>query len=95
MPRTKEEILTCLENQVSLACRGVAQPIKALQTATGIKDAYTQHWIEELLSRARAMREQDRTRPIESIHAELMQWVVDHKDDIYSGFLTLKGRLSI
>ncbi|KAJ7778754.1 hypothetical protein DFH07DRAFT_865468 [Mycena maculata] len=56
LPRTKEYILDELGKQVKLACSGVAQPIKDTQTDTGVKDMYTQYWIEKLISRFREMK---------------------------------------
>ncbi|KAJ7476271.1 hypothetical protein B0H11DRAFT_2426733 [Mycena galericulata] len=38
LPRTKENILGELENQVKLACSGVSQRVKDSQTETGVKD---------------------------------------------------------
>ena len=36
-PRTKEQILQELKKQVKLACSGVKQHVKDLQTETGVK----------------------------------------------------------
>jgi len=41
-----------VEEQVQAACLGVAQEVKDLQMKTGIKDAFTQHWIDKLISKA-------------------------------------------
>ena len=90
--RSKNEVLSSLQTQVQLACLGVMQPIKDIQTATGIKDAYTQYWIDDLLTRARNMKQADPTRQLKDIQAELLRWVNDHQDDVYSSFLSLKGR---
>ncbi|KAJ7885270.1 hypothetical protein B0H14DRAFT_3737214 [Mycena olivaceomarginata] len=90
-PRTKELITTELKKQVKLACSGVIKHVKDLQTETGVKDAYTQFTIDELLSRFKEMRKAEPTRPIEEIEAELIQWTVDNEDRIYSPFLTMKG----
>ncbi|KAF8166902.1 hypothetical protein K438DRAFT_1503651, partial [Mycena galopus ATCC 62051] len=49
VPRTKEFILQQLQKQVKLACSGVIKPVKDLQVETGVKDAYTQLYIDELL----------------------------------------------
>ncbi|KAI0082998.1 hypothetical protein BDY19DRAFT_901079, partial [Irpex rosettiformis] len=90
-PRSKSDIINSLQAQVKLACAGVAQPVKDLQTATGVKDIYTQYWIESLLERAKTMRKDDPSRAREDIERELLDWVAAHSKDIYSGFLTLKG----
>ncbi|KAJ6626597.1 hypothetical protein B0H10DRAFT_2300403, partial [Mycena sp. CBHHK59/15] len=89
-PRTKEKILEELEKQVNLACLGVAKPVQDAQTATGVKDVYTQFWIDDLISRSREMRK-DKARSLDDIKKELIQWTVDNRDKIYSPFLTMKG----
>ncbi|KAJ6558925.1 hypothetical protein B0H10DRAFT_2240688 [Mycena sp. CBHHK59/15] len=73
-PPTKEKILEELEKQ----------------TATGVKDVYTQFWIDDLISRSREMRK-DKARSLDDIKKELIQWTVDNRDKIYSPFLTMKG----
>ncbi|KAI0696508.1 hypothetical protein BC835DRAFT_1405920 [Cytidiella melzeri] len=89
--RTKESILDSLQTQFTLACGGVAQRIKDIQTATGMKDAYSQFWIDHLIERGKAMKAEDPSRSSEDIQTELCLWVTNHTADIYSGFLTLKG----
>ncbi|KAJ6632334.1 hypothetical protein B0H10DRAFT_1901754 [Mycena sp. CBHHK59/15] len=91
MPRSKEKILTELQKQVKLACAGVAQPIKNTQKDTGIKDAYTQHWIDHLLEQFKQKKQETPGRSSTDIQEELIQWTLDNDDKIYSGFLTLKG----
>ncbi|KAJ7693775.1 hypothetical protein B0H16DRAFT_1848276 [Mycena metata] len=91
VPRTKEYIVLELEKQVKLACSGVMKPVKDLQTATGVKDTYTQFWIDGLISRFKEMRKDEPDRSADEIRDELVQWTVDNRDSIYSGFLTMKG----
>ncbi|KAJ7032262.1 hypothetical protein C8F04DRAFT_1211182 [Mycena alexandri] len=91
VPRTKEYIILELEKQVKLACSGVVKPVKDLQTATGVKDTYTQFWIDGLISRFKEMRKDEPNRSADEIRDELVQWTVDNRDSIYSGFLTMKG----
>lgn len=76
-----------------MACLGVAQHVKDRQTATGIKDAYTQYWIDHFIRRARTMQENEPSRSNVLIQEELFEWAENNKDQIYSGFLTLKGLL--
>ncbi|KAJ7503663.1 hypothetical protein B0H11DRAFT_2222291 [Mycena galericulata] len=90
-PRSKESILTELKKQVKLACSGVAQPIKNSQTETGIKDAYTQHWIDHILEQFKEKKRQAPDRTNTEIQEEHIQWTLDNEEKIYSGFLTLKG----
>ncbi|KAJ6524031.1 hypothetical protein B0H19DRAFT_934723 [Mycena capillaripes] len=90
-PRAKEEILTELEKQVELACSGVAKRVSDTQTATGVKDMYTQYWIEQLIARFHEMKKDEPTRSTAEIEQELIEWTHANKDTIYSGFLTTKG----
>ncbi|KAJ7635602.1 hypothetical protein DFH06DRAFT_1336620 [Mycena polygramma] len=91
VPRTKQKIMDELQKQVKLACSGVAKPIKDSQTQTGVKDMYTQHWIDHLLSRFKEMKADQPERSNEDIETELIQWTVDNRDQIYSAFLTTDG----
>ncbi|KAJ7243992.1 hypothetical protein C8J57DRAFT_1452332 [Mycena rebaudengoi] len=91
VPRTKEQILEELERQVQLACSGVIKHVKESQTNTGVKDTYTQFWIDNLLSRFKATRNAEPDRSVEDIQQELIQWTVENRDKIYSPFLTMKG----
>jgi hypothetical protein len=78
--------------QVELACLGVAQNVQNQQTKHGIKDGYTQFWIDRLIERARTLRKNNPARPPADIQAELLTWVHENKDDIYNPFLTLNGK---
>ncbi|KAJ6550905.1 hypothetical protein B0H10DRAFT_2379451 [Mycena sp. CBHHK59/15] len=91
VPRTKEKFMDELQKQVKLACSGVAKPIKDSQTQTGVKDMYTQHWIDHLLSRFKEMKADEPDRSNNDIQTELIQWTVDNRDQIYSAFLTTDG----
>ncbi|KAJ6626610.1 hypothetical protein B0H10DRAFT_1941631 [Mycena sp. CBHHK59/15] len=90
-PHSKDKILAKLKKQVGLACAGVAQPIKNTQTDTGIKDAYTQYWIDYLLEQFKEKKTENPNRDSKEIQEELIQWTLDNEDRIYSGFLTLKA----
>ncbi|KAJ6619620.1 hypothetical protein B0H10DRAFT_1946670 [Mycena sp. CBHHK59/15] len=91
IPRTKEKIILELEKQVKIACTGVASHVKDAQTQTGVKDVYTEFWIDDLISRFKQMKQADPNRSEQHIQAELVQWVHDNQDNIYSAFLTTKG----
>lgn len=90
-PRSSEDTLKEVEKQVNVACLGVAQSVKDLQTDSGIKDAYTQYWIDQLIERSRAMQKSQPKRPVNEIQAELMRWVDEKKSSIFNPFLTLKA----
>ncbi|KAJ6620494.1 hypothetical protein B0H10DRAFT_1875947 [Mycena sp. CBHHK59/15] len=91
IPRTKEKIVAELEKQVKLACAGVVKPVKDSQTQTGVKDVYTQHWIDFLLSQFKEIKKDEPDRADTDIQEELVQWTLDNRDKIYSAFLTMKG----
>lgn len=94
VPRTGQETLDELKTQVKLACQGVAKTVSDQQTATGVKDGYTQYWIEELLRRAQEMREADPSKTVEDVAKELEDWADANQDDIYNPFLSMLGELS-
>jgi hypothetical protein len=52
----------------------------------GIKDAYTQHWIEHLIEHARKIQKDQPDRDKISIQTELFGWAEQNQDNIYSGF---------
>jgi len=76
--------------QLELACLGVAQNVQNQQTEHGIKDAYTQSWIENLIARSRSLRKNTEQTSAQ-IQTELLAWVHENKNDIYNPFLTLEG----
>ena len=71
---------------------GNAQNVSSQQTQNGIKDAYTQYWIDHLIDRARNTQRTHPNRTKDDIQKELLSWVQEHKNDIYNPFLTLKGK---
>ncbi|KAJ7860941.1 hypothetical protein B0H14DRAFT_3084779 [Mycena olivaceomarginata] len=91
VPRTKELILGELKKQVKMACSGVIKHVKDLQTETGVKDVYTQFYIDGLISRFKSIRKDEPNRTVEDIEAELIQWTIDNGDKIYSPFFAMKG----
>ena len=82
-----------LKKQVDLSCFGVAKTVSDSQTDTGVKDAYTQFWINQLIDRAREMKTKEPLRSTETIAKELRKWVLDNKDKIYNPFLSHPGRI--
>ncbi|KAJ7281324.1 hypothetical protein C8J57DRAFT_1433345 [Mycena rebaudengoi] len=91
VPRSKDQILQELERQVKLACSGVIKHVKDSQTRTGVKDTYTQFWIDQFISRFKETKKNDPDRSVQDIQKELIQWTIDNREKIYSPFLTMKG----
>ena len=89
--RCAQDTLAEVERQVKAACLGVAQTVKDLQTNSGIKDSFTQHWIDELIERSRTMQKHQPQRPVNEIQDELMKWISENKTAVYNPFLTLVG----
>ncbi|KAJ3002188.1 hypothetical protein NUW54_g5983 [Trametes sanguinea] len=90
-PRSKEHILTELRAQVEKACLGVEKAVKERQTTHGVKDAYTQHFIDALIQRARTLKKDNPGRTDTDIQKELLTWVDENANDIYNPFLTMRG----
>ncbi|KAH9947866.1 hypothetical protein B0H21DRAFT_851701, partial [Amylocystis lapponica] len=55
-PRTATETVTEVTRQIETAALGVAKSVASLQTLSGVKDKLAEHWIQELISRAREMQ---------------------------------------
>lgn len=86
-------MLTELEKQVSLACKGVLKPVRESQTDTGVKDAYTQYWIAYLIDCfAQLKKLYGDQKTDEDVEAELIEWTLVNKDKIYSAFLMTTGK---
>nr|GAT48237.1 predicted protein [Mycena chlorophos] len=90
VPRTKEYVLQELQTQVRLVCGGRSsdQLKNGTQRETGVKDAYTQHWIVGLEKRYAQLRLADPDRDGREIKGELMKWSEENEEKIYSSFLT-------
>jgi hypothetical protein len=89
--RLSQNTLLKVEAQVQAACLGVAQAVKDLQTETGVKDAFTQSTIDELITSARNMQKLQPHKTAAEIQGELMLWVNANKARVYNPFLTMKG----
>ena len=90
-PRSAEETILDVEHQVQLACLGISQNVKTQQTKTGVKDAYTQYWIDHLIEQARTLHKEHPRRTTADIQSELLAWVQERKSEIYNPFLKLDG----
>ncbi|EDR03329.1 uncharacterized protein LACBIDRAFT_307447 [Laccaria bicolor S238N-H82] len=89
--RSSEQTLALVESQVKTACLGVAQHVKDSQQDTGVKDGYTQYWIDVLIDRARALQKEQPQHTAIDIQNELFTWVNANKVAVYNSFLTLEG----
>ncbi|KAF7303524.1 hypothetical protein MIND_00581600 [Mycena indigotica] len=88
IPRTKEYVLDELRLQVRHVCGGTTMDkLQKIQRNTGVKDAYTQQWIIGLEARFAQLSVADPERPAANIKAELMKWVDENDEKIYSAFL--------
>ncbi|KAF7303394.1 hypothetical protein MIND_00567600 [Mycena indigotica] len=88
VPRTKEYVLNELRLQVRHVCGGTTMDkLQKIQRNTGVKDAYTQQWITGLEARFAQLSVADPERPAANIKAELMKWVDENDEKLYSAFL--------
>ncbi|KAJ7592184.1 hypothetical protein C8J56DRAFT_1046557 [Mycena floridula] len=87
----KETILTEVKRQIKLSCQGIAAPIKEAQTDTSVKDAFTQYWIKHILKWFKTLSEANNNQTESDITAELLKWVDENYEKIFSPFLMLKG----
>lgn len=71
----------------------MAVTVKDLQTKSGVKDAFTQYWIDKLIDKARDTQKLQPSRSPQEIQAELMTWVDANKLTIYNSFLMMPGVL--
>ncbi|KAK0430360.1 hypothetical protein EV421DRAFT_1893571 [Armillaria borealis] len=78
---TAQEICEQLEKQIHQAMHGVEKTVSDMQTATGIKDKVTQHWIELLLAKAKEMKHAQPGRSLESVVEELQKWFDEQPGD--------------
>ncbi|KAJ7196272.1 hypothetical protein GGX14DRAFT_403477 [Mycena pura] len=88
-PRTLENVFETIQHQLNLACEGNETDLKKSYTATGIKDKYTEYWINDILSQFKKAVANGEDK--QAVTEVLKQWVKDHSDDIYSAFLTTDG----
>ncbi|KAL6304652.1 hypothetical protein BKA93DRAFT_817379 [Sparassis latifolia] len=75
--------------QLKLAALGVAQKVADHQTATGVKDKIAQHWIEQLIKKAREIKATEPGHSSESISDELAEWLKSETAQPFSPLLTI------
>ncbi|KAJ7811767.1 hypothetical protein B0H13DRAFT_2472436 [Mycena leptocephala] len=85
-PRSKATILETVQKMIELACKGNETELKKMYTASGIKDKYTEYWINDILSQFK--KQVDSGVSKETVTEALKKWVEDNRKTIYSAFLT-------
>jgi len=83
------DILAEVEKQLATACLGITSNVNTLQTNSGIKDAFTQHWVDDLILRSRELQQLGNTP--DKIQAELKKWIDEKRGLVLNPFLTLEG----
>ncbi|KAJ7902849.1 hypothetical protein B0H14DRAFT_3079952 [Mycena olivaceomarginata] len=91
VPRFAVQTKSVLEEQLSLAMRGVEAPILKLQTKTGVKDKVAQYWIDILLEKAWKIKGDSPERNIKSITEELQVWLDEQPGDKVNPLLDIAG----
>ncbi|TFK29556.1 hypothetical protein FA15DRAFT_677776 [Coprinopsis marcescibilis] len=90
LPRNMESTLETVRSQVKEACTGIADRVIKSQKTTGVKDSYTQYWVEKIIDWSRERQNQEDGRPVKVIREELEAFAQTHADAVYSPFLTLR-----
>jgi hypothetical protein len=80
-----------LDEQLRLSMLGDPKPVTEYQRATGTKDKITQHWIELLLAKAKAMKMEDRRRTAAQISSELRTWLDAQPGEKMNPLLDIAG----
>ncbi|THU89472.1 hypothetical protein K435DRAFT_821397 [Dendrothele bispora CBS 962.96] len=65
--------------------------IEDRQRDSGVKDVFTQYWINHLIESYRSERVKAPDRPLTEIVCKVETFVKENEDRMYSGFLTLQG----
>ncbi|KAK7033799.1 hypothetical protein R3P38DRAFT_2772786 [Favolaschia claudopus] len=73
--RTAKEIRANLKTQLEHATRGDSKSVENLQRSTGTKDKTTQYWIDQLVSKAKAIKAEHPRRTVDEIATELSAWL--------------------
>ncbi|KAK6975043.1 hypothetical protein R3P38DRAFT_2582879 [Favolaschia claudopus] len=89
--RDAEEIRQSLKQQLRFSMLGNAKAITEHQRSTGTKDKTTQHWIDILLEKAKAMKLADSARSDEDIADELEAWLKSQPGDKMNPLLEILG----
>jgi hypothetical protein len=89
--RDAAKIRKNLEEQLQLSMPGDPKAVTEYQRATGTKDKITQHWIDILLSKAKAMKAENRRRKQDDIASELKTWLDAQPGDKMNPLLDIVG----
>ncbi|KAF9009784.1 hypothetical protein BDZ89DRAFT_1227657, partial [Hymenopellis radicata] len=89
--RDAETIREALRKQLSTAMYGVASHVEDLQTKSGTKDSITQHWIEQLLTKAKEMRSSHPEMTPDDIAQHLQKWLEEQPGDKMNPLLDIAG----
>ncbi|KAJ7879259.1 hypothetical protein B0H14DRAFT_3082931 [Mycena olivaceomarginata] len=89
--RNAREIRETLEEQLRLSMLGDAKAVEDNQRKSGTKDKVAQYWIEQLISKAKAMKSDHPRRKADEIAAELKTWFDAQPGDKMNPLLDLVG----
>ncbi|KAH9920950.1 uncharacterized protein B0H18DRAFT_1213221 [Fomitopsis serialis] len=89
--RNKDAIIEQLIHQIFEACSGVAKRVQTSQTETGVKDTYTQYFIEKIIDEARTLRDMQPEMTLDEVQQFLWAKHEPNMKEMLSPFLTLEG----
>ncbi|KAJ7230962.1 hypothetical protein B0H12DRAFT_1029729 [Mycena haematopus] len=89
--RDAVQIRNNLEEQLRLLMLGDPKAVTDHQRVTGTKDKTTQHWIELLLAKSKAMKTANRQRAANDIASELRTWLDAQPGDKMNPLLDITG----
>ncbi|KAK0243536.1 hypothetical protein EDD85DRAFT_919320 [Armillaria nabsnona] len=89
--RNAQEIRDEIQKQIRQAMYGVNKSVGDMQTASGIKDKVAQHWIEQLLAKAKELKKSQPGRSLDSIVEELQKWLDNQPGDKIKPLLDIAG----
>lgn len=74
---------------------GVAKHVEQMQTDTGTKDKFAQHWIDILVEKARKMKSENPKKSRDEIATELLAWYIAQPGEKFNPLLNLDSKLFI
>ncbi|XP_006459860.1 hypothetical protein AGABI2DRAFT_149834 [Agaricus bisporus var. bisporus H97] len=87
MTHSSNENIACLEAQLSVASLGKAQHVKEMQSASGVKDSFTQYWIDDFLCHSCNFRREYPGTASEHFQAILRGWISANSALVYNPYL--------